>query len=182
MFGDAVAGAFEELYRELRVFCEALDGVGKRDGALFGNEQAADVVDDYVGNAADVARDDGQSAFHGFDEYDAQAFGVALVVDDGGQYKDVRFAVFAGEFRCGELAGEQHVRVLGGLLLELAGEVAFADDADFELVLGQVLGGFDEIADALAFDMAAHEQDLELPVDRMGFGGVTGVSPVPIPI
>ena len=38
----------------------------------------------------------------------------------------------------------------------------------------------DEVADTLALDVTAHEQDLELPIYRMGLGGVTGVSPVPI--
>ena len=61
------------------------------------------------------------------------------------------------------------------LHLQLLGEVADADDTDFELVAWQIPGRFNQIADALAFNMAPDKKNLELTVYRVRHGALRGV-------
>ena len=63
---------------------------------------------------------------------------------------------------------------LSSLFLQFFRQVAYAHDADFELVAGQVLRGLDEVADALALDVAAHEKNLELACYFVRNGALRG--------
>ena len=56
------------------------------------------------------------------------------------------------------------------LHLQLLGQIADADDADFELVAGQILGRFNQVANALAFNVATNKQDFEFTIHCMRLG------------
>ena len=105
-FVDAFAGTDEELLDKRRVFFETFEGVGKRFGIFFGNEDSRFSVDDDIRDAADVACDNWESEFHGFDENDSESFGIALAIDDGGECKDVCRSVFVREVFGRKLACE----------------------------------------------------------------------------
>ena len=158
---DALAGACEQALEERAVAGDALESVCQGFGVFFGDKDSRLAVYNDIRDTAHVACDNREAEFHGLDEYDAQAFGVALVVDDGRQHEYVCSAVFIGEVFGRELAGEDDVRVLCSLLFEFLGEVAHADDTDFELVGRQEFRGVDEVADALALDVPPDKEDLE---------------------
>lgn len=109
-FADALAGACEKFFYQCWVGFEALEGVGKRDGVFFRDEDARFTVDDDIWNSADVACYNWQAKFHRFNEYDAEPFGVALAIDNGGERKDVGGAVFIREIFWRELACEDDLR------------------------------------------------------------------------
>ena len=105
-FVNAIAGAGKKFLNQCRVCFEALEGVGKRSRVFFGNENSGLSVDNDIRDAADIACDNRESKFHRFDEHDAESFGIALVVDDGGERKDVCRLVFVCEIFGRELARE----------------------------------------------------------------------------
>ena len=110
VFVDAFAGAGEKIFDQCRVCFEALECVGKRDRVFLGDEDSGLPIGDDIRDAADVACYDRQSKFHGFDEHDSEAFGVALAIDDGGEHKDVGGAVFVCESFWRKLAREDDRR------------------------------------------------------------------------
>ena len=109
-FADALAGACEKFFNQCWVGFEALEGVGKRDGFFFRDEDSRFTVDDDVRNSADVTCYNWQAKFHRFNEYDAEPFGVALAIDNGGERKDVGGAVFVRKIFGGKLAREDDLR------------------------------------------------------------------------
>ena len=105
-FVDALAGAGEKFSGQRWITSESFECVGESDGIFFGNENSGLSVNDDIRDAADVACHDGKSKLHGFDEYDSEAFGVALAIDDGGEHKDVGRLVFVREVFRRKLARE----------------------------------------------------------------------------
>ena len=109
-FVDAFAGAGEKFFSERWIAGESFERVSKSGRVFFGNENSGFSVDDDIGDAADIACHDGQSKLHGFDEHDAESFGVALAIDDGWERKDVCRLVFVREVFRRKLAREDDRR------------------------------------------------------------------------
>lgn len=105
-FGDAFTGAGEQLLDKFGLGGEALVGACEGLRIFFRDEDSRDAVHDDIGDATHVACDDGEAEFHGLDEYDAEAFGVALAVDDCREREDVSGPVFVRERFGRKLAGE----------------------------------------------------------------------------
>ena len=96
-FADALAGAGEEVLCQRWIGCESFEGVGKRDRIFFGNEDSRFSIDNDIRNSTDIACDNREAEFHGFDEDDSETFGVALAIDNRWEREDVRCAVFVRE-------------------------------------------------------------------------------------
>ena len=103
---DALLGAGEQVLYELGLGGEALVGACEGLGVFFGNEDSRFAVNDDVRDSAHIACHNREAEFHGLDEYDAEAFGVALAVDNRREREDVGSLVLACERFGRKLAGE----------------------------------------------------------------------------
>src|SRR5206468_4804237 len=127
--------------------------------------QTALLVFDDVGDAADGARYNGHAVAHGFEEHDAQAFGVAARIHDGREDQHIRFRIGISQSALRHAAANVDAGVetaAPDLRRQCLALWTIADHGEARLQFGrEAPHRLDEVFQAFPLDETADEQDAE---------------------